>query len=173
MKTTNKTEIFVDISSWKRNFRSRIHATFYLIAYFSVNLQKSSDSILKRILDVFISILLELCVVMAWHGLWTIEDKLEHKFNHSNAKTAFISLSTGILTFSIISLIQFPYAQFVQDTQAKSQKFNFQWFQIRIFSVIINLLGFISTVNTFRGYWYLQDEYFLPGKYEINAVLIH
>ena len=41
----------------------------------------------------------------------------------------------------------------------------------RIVNFIITLIGIISTINMFRGYWFLLDEYFMHDHY--NLSLIH
>ena len=29
----------------------------------------------------------------------------------------------------------------------------------------LNLVALVSTINSFRGYWYMMDEYYLTGNY--------
>ena len=42
---------------------------------------------------------------------------------------------------------------------------------LRICNIIMILIGIISTINMFRGYWFLLDEYFMTTQY--NESLIH
>jgi hypothetical protein len=40
------------------------------------------------------------------------------------------------------------------------------------FAFFVTFVSLFSTVNTFRGYWFLMDEYLLPGKYQNNSEII-
>jgi hypothetical protein len=31
----------------------------------------------------------------------------------------------------------------------------------------VTVIGVVATVNTFRGYWYIMDEYLLPGESDL------
>ena len=37
-------------------------------------------------------------------------------------------------------------------------------------NVLIMLVGLISTINVYRGYWFLMDEYFMPNDYEQSLI---
>ena len=37
-----------------------------------------------------------------------------------------------------------------------------------LLSFLIDMIGLVSTVNSFRGYWYLMDEYYLPEAYNAS-----
>ena len=41
---------------------------------------------------------------------------------------------------------------------------------LKIGNVFMILIGIISTVNMFRGYWFLLDEYFMPTNYESSLI---
>ena len=39
-----------------------------------------------------------------------------------------------------------------------------------IVSLLLNLVSLTSTVNSYRGYWYLMDEYYLTQNYEASLL---
>ena len=41
---------------------------------------------------------------------------------------------------------------------------------LRIGNIIMILIGIISTINMFRGYWFLLDEYFMKSEYELSLI---
>ena len=58
----------------------------------SIYLQ-SKDKSLKIFGDLLLSLLIEILVIITWHGIWTLEDVAQHEvFGHSNAQTALVSL---------------------------------------------------------------------------------
>ena len=40
----------------------------------------------------------------------------------------------------------------------------------RIVNFLITLIGIISTINMFRGYWFLMDEYFMHDHYDLSLI---
>jgi hypothetical protein len=41
---------------------------------------------------------------------------------------------------------------------------------LRIGNIIMILIGILSTINMFRGYWFLLDEYFMHSQYELSLI---
>ena len=35
----------------------------------------------------------------------------------------------------------------------------------KLLGFVLNLVALVSTINSFRGYWYMMDEYYLTGNY--------
>ena len=40
----------------------------------------------------------------------------------------------------------------------------------RMINFVITIIGIISTINMFRGYWFLLDEYFMHDHYELSLI---
>ena len=99
--------------------------------------------------------------------IWTEEQNISSEF------TASISLGIGTFANLVIFLIQFPYTVFTDDLFTNQMEVavlpsihHIVFLKIcsHISGCIISFLGLISSVHTFRGYWYLMDEYFMPGE---------
>ena len=43
-------------------------------------------------------------------------------------------------------------------------------FCLRLSNILMIMIGIISTINMFRGYWFLLDEYFLKDHYELSLI---
>lgn len=74
---------------------------------------------------------------------------------------------SGILGCILVYVLQFPIS-FIKKGELES------WWQqtvIKVMDIFFNTLGLVTTVNCFRGYWFLLDEYFLPDDYEASLVL--
>ena len=117
----------------------------------------------KRLLDVGISLFLEFFVILTWHGLWVLLDvHFKYNLGHSHEYTAWMSIIVGSIISLFIFIFQFPFSKFIQDHQEKINTKNiFQWIGIRGLTFLFHLIGVCSTVNTFRGFWYLLDEYLI------------
>jgi hypothetical protein len=63
----------------------------------------------------------------------------------------------GAATFLISFMIQFPFTMYCQRKDVSD-------FSKLLANFFVTLIGVVATVNTFRGYWYIMDEYLLPGK---------
>ncbi len=63
----------------------------------------------------------------------------------------------GAITFLISFFLQFPFTLYCQRKDVS----NFTKLLVNFF---VTVVGVVATVNTFRGYWYLMDEYLFPGK---------
>jgi len=66
--------------------------------------------------------------------------------------------SVGCITFFISFILQFPFTIFCKKPDVSMG-------QKLVVNFFVTFIGVIATVNTFRGYWYLMDDYILPGKY--------
>ena len=128
------------------------------------------------------TIFIKFNVIFAWHGLWTIMDIWTEEQNISNDSTALISLGIGTFANLVIFLIQFPYAVFTDDLFRNQMEVDntpsihyivFLEVCALIFGYIISFLSLISTVHSFRGYWYLMDEYFMPGEENYEKSLVN
>ena len=76
-------EIFPSLRD-QRLDRCRYSTSIYL---------QSKDKSLKIFGDLLLSLLIEILVIITWHGIWTLEDVAQHEvFGHSNAQTALVSL---------------------------------------------------------------------------------
>ena len=121
---------------------------------------------------------------MSWHGLWTWEDRGIfgydwYDFDNPEPKSAWISLLVGTLLSLFMIFAQFPLTRCIQSIQNqenenedvefgyKTATTNYSKVQkilgrilIRGLVFVYNVIGLVATVNTFRGYWYLFDNYF-------------
>ena len=132
-----------------------------------------TDTYLWRLFDAILSFLVEFFVILAWHGLWTIQDLWQHDQNHSNEFTAWMSFGIGTAVNIMIFLTQFPYSILTDDTfdAEKSPSWSIlKQIWAHIFGFIFSIMCLISAVTTFRGYWYLLDEYFMPNNYEMSLI---
>ena len=110
---------------------------------------KKSDTLAKRLLDTLASVFLEFFVILIWHGLWSLLDGYD--------TSAKLSLLAGILSNVLVFILQFAYSYYVKTMPEKSVP---GWYLAYMFGTLFSLLCIFSSVNTFRGYWYLLDEYF-------------
>ena len=110
---------------------------------------KNSDTLAKRLLDTLASVFLEFFVILIWHGLWSLLDGYD--------TSAKLSLLAGILSNVLVFILQFAYSYYVKTMPEKSVP---GWYLAYMFGTLFSLLCIFSSVNTFRGYWYLLDEYF-------------
>ena len=122
---------------------------------------KKSDTFAKRISDTFVSVFLEFFVVLTWHGLWSLIDLFtmaEYKLNYldlSFANSAKLSLIIGIVSNVFVYVLQFAYSDYINNLPQKSNKI-----LAHILGSVFSILCIFSSVNTFRGYWFLLDVYF-------------
>ena len=123
---------------------------------------QSKDTALRKAGDMFLSAVIETFVVLAWHGLWTLEDLYVHDIGMSNEVSAWISVGIGVALSVIVFVLQFPIARYFDATVDDK---TLRTFVIkRSISIVPGILSLVSTVNSFRGYWYLLDEYLMPGR---------
>ena len=127
---------------------------------------KKSDTLAKRLLDTLASVFLEFFVILIWHGLWSLLDGYTDEYNITFATSAKLSLLVGILSNVLVFILQFAYSYYVKTMPEKSVV---SWYLAYLFGTLFSLLCIFSSVNTFRGYWYLLDVYFDydvdPSKY--------
>ena len=116
-----------------------------------------SDTLLRRSYDALLSFLVELNVVLSWHGLWSILDIWAEKQKHSHEKTAWISFGIGTFVNMAIFFTQFPYSTYADDiftkSDTKSQKSQLSilhWIWVHFLGFIFSILCLVSAVNTFR-----------------------
>ena len=115
---------------------------------------------------------LELFVVLSWHGMWSFEDIWSESRGHSYELTAWYSLLAGTLSNIVIYCLQFPYSKFTDTIYGIDRRTSgLEILIAHIFGYLLSLACLFSTVNTFRGYWYLIDEYFTSGD-GINNILV-
>lgn len=129
-----------------------------------VNLLQREDSWSKRITDVLLSIVLEIMVIFCWHGIWTLEDTLSDYYGIDMTQSGWFSLSAGIPSTFLVFVVQFHVARrvsIINDDKSKSWQKTCAKHSL---GFLFNLMALFSTVNTFRGYWYLYDEYLIPSK---------
>ena len=128
--------------------------------------------------DVVLTQFLEMFVILAWHGVWTLEDLLTDYMEWSNEISSWISVvkiwrqrelnqnresvytfllqEVGLALALIMMLIQFPLMLvFNSGTVFKPIKF--------VLKFLFNVLGLFGTISSFRGVWYLLDEYYMTG----------
>ena len=127
---------------------------------------KIKDGKIQRGFDAFFTFMIELFVILAWHGLWSIQDLTSDLYGFSHEKTAWISYGIGTLTNVVIFCLQFPIANYVDN---KRSGFCGDLLA-HILAYFLNFLCFFSAQNTFRGYWYLLDEYLMPSNYENSLI---
>ena len=108
--------------------------------------------------------------------LWSEDYEFSHDY------TARISLGIGTFVNVVIFLVQFPYSTFTDDIFTKQSGKDIKYstgstifFKIwaHILGYILGFLCLIASVNTFRGYWYLMDEYFMAGEENYEKSLIN
>ena len=76
-----------------------------LLIYFSPStIFQRSDTFLRRLLDAFLSFFVELNVILAWHGLWTILDIWKAEENHSHEFTGKVIYPKYILSKNKMNL---------------------------------------------------------------------
>ena len=119
-----------------------------------------SDTFVRRISDTFLTVFLEFFVILAWHGLWSLTDILtmdEYKMtllNLSFANSAKLSLLMGIIINVFVYVLQFAYSLYIKNQSHKSNILSY------IYGAAFSILCIFSSVQTFRGYWFLLDVYF-------------
>ena len=122
---------------------------------------KKSDKFARRISDTFMTVFLEFFVILIWHGLWSLIDLFtmaEYKLHYLDmtfANSAKLSLVVGIVSNVFVYVLQFAYSQYINNQSQKSSKV-----LAHIFGGTFSILCIFSSVNTFRGYWFLLDVYF-------------
>ena len=104
----------------------------------------------------------------------------DYEFSHNY--TARISLGIGTFVNTVVFFVQFPYSTFTDDIFKKQSEKNikhstgstiFLKIWAHILGYILSFLCLVSSVNTFRGYWYLMDEYFMAGEGDYEKSLIN
>ena len=107
---------------------------------------------------MFMTFLIEFLVILAWHGMWSIEDLWADELGHTHRKTAWLSFLAGTATNIVIFAVQFPTAKFIDEKGSKNS------IMAHICGGVLSFLCLFTSVNGFRGYWFLLDEYFIPGE---------
>jgi len=129
------------------------------ISYSSFLGTDKTSTTLKRLLDVVLSRLVELSVILCWHGIWTIMDIVTEDvemMNMTRLQSAWGSLIVGWSLGLFLFFFQFPLLvthQYCKNTITKG--FYYIFFQAYI------ILGVIATIASFRASWYLLDSYFI------------
>ena len=131
---------------------------------------KNTDPFFKRILDTSGSVFLEFFVILIWHGLWSLLDGYSEEYGVEmySATSAYFSLWVGILSNVFVFTLQFGYSYYVKTMPDKCIK---SWILAYIFGTLFSMLCIFSSVNTFRGYWYILDVYFhADSVYESSLI---
>ena len=70
----------------------------------------------------------------------------------------------------LVYLLQFVVAIRVDSTDLSRRGDPMRRVDNWLLASLVNLLCLVSTVNSFRGYWYLMDEYYLPKDYSASLL---
>ncbi|XP_023335090.1 uncharacterized protein LOC111706445 [Eurytemora carolleeae] len=121
-----------------------------------------SDPIFRRLCDGFVSRLLEICVVLTWHGAWSFIDIASDELGWSSGFSGLVCLLVGFLGIIFIFLIQFILINTASSNNKMADSSpSVCW---HIFNYIFTLVGIFITIASFRGVWYTLDNYYVTDN---------
>jgi len=153
--------------------------------YFQAN---KDDTFLRRLCDSVVSRLLEICVVLTWHGIWTLLDIFTYeKIEWTFYETTLLSFLLGITGTLSIALIQLPLVSLAPTPRTKCPHQNGNKKEANniksnggstvgyvcwlLSNYVFTLFGVFVTISSFRSFWYFMDLYFLPQYLIIKFLL--
>ena len=135
----------------------------------------SSSPWSRRLLDTALSRMLELAIILTWHGVWSLMDLgLEQFLGMTRMESAWTTWYIGIIGASIMFFYQFILlCLFKAGGECFVVKSLFyilyyvflligEYFYTIQVSILNYILGLVTTISLFRAYWYLLDVYYLP-----------
>jgi len=127
------------------------------------------DSLFRRLNDGLVSRCLEICVVLCWHGIWTLIDFFTlDVFGMSYPESLFLSLVAGFTGIMAIFCLQFVLLAMAPSLHNnEKEKLPIWWLFINF---LYTFLGIVVTILCFRGVWYGLDEFYLPNNQHISYV---
>ena len=107
------------------------------------------DSTLKRAADCLASRIVEVGVILVWHGFWTLTDVVTEEVCEMNhTESTFFSLSVGLSGGLFLFVLQFPLLKFYNSSESNV-------YARHIFlavNFIFNLAGVYVTINRYFIY---------------------
>ena len=137
----------------------------------------------RRLADVLLSRIIEIGVILTWHGFWSATGKTNSVFNFftrmsfsldfitethfgmSRSETSWLSLQVGWTGGCFILLWQWVLLYLYHNVSAASQYFLF----LPLYSLHL-LLQVAITISSFRAAWYLLDVYYLPADEDTSQL---
>jgi len=115
----------------------------------------------KRAVDCLISRILEIGVILTWHGFWTFSDIVtEEVYELSHTESTFFSLFVGLSGGFFLFVVQIPLLKFYHSSKSNI----YSGYMFLVFNFFFNLAGVYITISSFRSSWYLMGIYFLPAS---------
>ncbi len=121
---------------------------------FSLNNTTDEDPMSKRLLDMASTVGIEALVILIWHGVWTLTDMFTEYYEMSHELSAWFSTAIGFVVGFLLFITQFALLRL----------------NLRLLSFGFALLAVCASVQSFRGYWFLLDVYFIPDSYEVSLL---
>lgn len=118
----------------------------------------SEKNIVSRILNSFFTVFVTgVGVISYWRGTWVVMDALTMSHESDKFQSSIISTSTGYALFAACYFV----SEYVSNMKNLKPPFSSKCRALE--QLYVYVLGF-GTVNCWRGIWYMEDVYLLPGE---------
>ena len=124
-----------------------------------------SDSWMRRAADCLASRVVEVGVILVWHGLWTTTDiitKKEDFFNLNLRDSTFFSLFVGLTGGFVLFILQFPLLKCYHLSKSS------QFFQI-IFYILFYIFNLCGVYVTISRYYFKIKSSHLSNTFLVSA----
>ena len=124
-------------------------------------LNSCTASVFSKMLNSFLTVFVTgAAVISYWRGTWVTMDALCESFGFDKLKSWIVSICIGCTLF--------VSCYFVSELVLNIKNLNapYSWRSRTFEQVFVYILGF-GTVNCWRGVWYVEDIYILPGEIRI------
>ena len=124
-----------------------------------------------RLADALVSRLVELSVILMWHGVWTMTDLvLEVHLGMSNWSSTMVGYCCGLAGGMAVFVMQFPLLWLCEKFPSGAGDRLPSRLPVYLYNVAFCVVGTIATISSFRAYWYLLDLYYLTDNYTASLV---
>eukprot|EP00095_Tigriopus_kingsejongensis_P005979 maker-scaffold48_size466083-snap-gene-2.10 protein:Tk05979 transcript:maker-scaffold48_size466083-snap-gene-2.10-mRNA-1 annotation:"conserved hypothetical protein" len=123
----------------------------HLAPYFD---HQDDETVFSKSKNVVTSTIFEILVICVWHGIWTLIDIGFHTVHMSHGESAPICFAVGFIGGLLIFIAQFPLLKVFASSRVPD-------LVKRLLNLIFCTVGVFFAVNSFRGTWYLIDEFYL------------